>query len=79
MSYMLGKGKLMIKSKKSSYIFAVAVAELDWPTFFYYNRTMPIERTLVQSHRRGATTHTKIYFPGRRALSQHGFPTETLI
>lgn len=79
MSYILGKGKSMIKSKKSSYIFAVEVAELDWPTFFYCNRPMPVGRTLVQSNRRGATTHTAVYIPSRRALGQHDFPTETLI
>lgn len=55
----------MIGRRKSSYIFAVEVAEFDRLTFFYCNRPMVIERTLEHSNMRGTPTHTAIYIPGR--------------
>lgn len=62
---MPGECELMIGRRKSSYIFAVEVAEFDWLTFFHCNRPKLIERTLVHSNMRGAPIHTAIYIPGR--------------
>lgn len=47
-TYRLGECKLMIRKRKSSYIFAVEVAAFGWLTFFYGKGPMVIERALVQ-------------------------------
>ena len=47
-TYGPGECKLMIRRRKSSYIFAVEVAAFGWLTFFYGKGSMVIEETLVQ-------------------------------
>ena len=74
MSRMLGECELMLGRRKSSYIFAVEVAEFDGLTFFYCNRPMLTESTLVRSVVRGAPAHTATYIPGIGALCHHGVP-----
>lgn len=68
-SYRLGEWELMTRRRKSSYIFVVELAEFDWLTSFYCIRFILMERTPVQSDKRGTPQHSNLHSCQRSSQS----------